>query len=58
VISRKVAVSGIPNSQRYFEQPDEPNSPPNGTVCAAVRIVVLVPVFVEAKDRRSFRGRR
>lgn len=49
VISRKVAVSGIPNWQRYFEQPDDPNVPPKNAICTANLVVLLVPVFVDSQ---------
>ncbi len=47
VFIRKVAVSGIPAYQRYFERPSEPNVPKNG-VCTANLIGLKVPVFVDA----------
>src|SRR5579871_3905109 len=50
VMSRKVAVSGIPNWQRYFEQPNDPNVPPKNDGCTMNLEFVLVPVFI---DRRG-----
>jgi hypothetical protein len=49
VISRKVAVSGIPNWQRYFERPDDQNFPPKNAGCTANLVVLLVPVFVDSQ---------
>jgi hypothetical protein len=46
VFVRRVAVSGVPAFQRYFEQPDEPNVPKNG-ICTADLRGILVPVFVD-----------
>jgi hypothetical protein len=51
VVSRKVAVSGIPNWQRYFEQPDNPNFPPKNAICTANLVEVLVPVFVDSQGQ-------
>ena len=48
---RKVALSGVPAWQRYFEQPDEPNSPPKNALCSLVAIVIPVPTFVDARGR-------
>ena len=49
VISRKVAVSGIPNWQRYFEQPDDRNFPPKNGICTANLVEILVPIFVDSE---------
>jgi hypothetical protein len=51
VMSRKVAVSGIPNWQRYFEQPDDRNFPPKNAICTANLVVLLVPVFVDSRGQ-------
>lgn len=51
VISRKVAVSGIPNWQRYFEQSDDRSFPPKNAGCTANLVVVLVPVFVDSSGQ-------
>jgi hypothetical protein len=48
---RKVAVSGIPAWQRYFEQPSEPNLPPKKDVCSLNLIVLEVPAFVDSQGR-------
>ncbi len=48
---RKVAVSGIPAWQRYFEQRNDLDFPPKGGVCSLVREVLLVPVFVDGRGR-------
>lgn len=50
VIVRKVAVSGVPAYQRYFEQPDEPNRPKNG-ICTADLRGIIVPAFVDHRGR-------
>jgi hypothetical protein len=50
VMVRKVAISGVPAWQRYFEQPSEPNFPKNGT-CTANLIVIAVPTFVDRRSR-------
>lgn len=50
VLVRKVAVSGVRASQRYFEQPSEPNRPQNG-VCTLNLVILAVPVFVDAHGR-------
>ena len=47
---RKVATSGVPAWQRYFEQPSEPNFPKNG-ICTANLIVIAVPTFVDRSRR-------
>jgi hypothetical protein len=49
VISRKVAVSGIPNWQRYFEQPNDPNFPPKNAGCTANYVGIFVPVFIDSQ---------
>jgi len=51
VISRKVAVGGIPNWQRYFEQPDDPNFPPKNATCTLNLEIILVPVFVDSQGQ-------
>lgn len=48
---RKVALSGVPAWQRYFEQPNEPSSPPKNALCSLVRIIILVPTFLDARGR-------
>jgi hypothetical protein len=50
VMVRKVAISGVPAWQRYFEHPSEPNLPKNG-VCTANLIVLAVPTFVDGRGR-------
>ena len=50
VMVRKVAVGGVAAWQRYFEQPDEPNSPQNGA-CTDNLIVIPVPTFVDSRGR-------
>jgi hypothetical protein len=47
---RKVAVSGVAASQRYFEQPDQPNWPGTG-ICTANLVGVVLPTFVDAHGR-------
>lgn len=48
VIRRKVATSGIPAFQRYFEQPSRPNLPQKNAVCTLDEVGILVPVFVDS----------
>ena len=46
VLTRKVAVGGIPAYQRCFEQPDGP-ALTKGETCSAVLVGLVVPVFVD-----------
>ena len=50
VFVRKVAVNGVAASQRYFEQPDKPNSPKNG-ICTADLEAITPIAFVDARGR-------
>jgi outer membrane murein-binding lipoprotein Lpp len=49
VFVRKVAVSGVAASQRYFEQPDRPNWPPQNAVCTADLVGITPIAFVDAQ---------
>jgi hypothetical protein len=48
---RRVAVGGVTRLQRYFERPSTNPQPPKGEVCAAVYVVTLVPLLVDAHGR-------
>ena len=50
VLTRKVAVGGIPAYQRYFEQPDGP-ALPKSTICSGVLVGFAVPVFIDDEGR-------
>lgn len=51
VLVRRVAVGGVARLQRYFERASTNPRPPKGEMCAAVYVVTLVPLFVDARGK-------